>query len=194
MTFDKLFTAYMAHNTGRAEGYAKEMTDRTNYRLYLQGALGSKTPSEVEALDIQRVRKVIEKRKVAPATAHGILALITRIAGFGVKELKTPPLNAQVTLPEVHNEKTETLTAEETARLMKILLDGFYVDKKGVRHEVSRDAIDIVTIAINTGMRRGEILKTEWKNVNFEKGHIYCPRPKERKPKYIHRTRRSSPS
>lgn len=43
----------------------------------------------------------------------------------------------------------------------------------------------IIWIAVNTGMRRGEIMSLNWKSVDLENRMIYVPRPKERRPKHI---------
>jgi integrase len=115
-----------------------------------------------------------------------ILALLVRVATFGTEKKKCPGLIVPVVLPTVDNEVTEVLTKEEMARLLKVLQAGTYTDKKGVVHVISRDAIDIVYLAISTGMRRGEILGIEWKNVDYQAETILVPHPKERRRKHVH--------
>ena len=157
---------------------------------YLRPIVGDKTPAEVTDADVERIHGKMARTKglkgnktIAPATQKMILALLVRIAAFGVEEKRCPGLVAKVELPAVDNVVTEFLTKDETARLLAILQAGTFVDKKGVKHEISRDAIDIIYFLLTTGMRRGEVLGIEWKNVGPE--FITVPHPKERKSKTI---------
>jgi len=194
LTLDALWTLYQEWRTSESKGrWTRQKSDQANFGNYLRPIVGDKTPAEVTDADIDRINGKMARTKglkgnkmLAPATRKMILALLVRIAAFGVERKRCPGLTVQVELPEVDNVVTEVLTKDETARLLAILQAGTFVDKKGVKHEISRDAIDIVYFLLTSGMRRGEVLEIEWKNVDTERGFITVPHPKEKKSKTVH--------
>lgn len=67
----------------------------------------------------------------------------------------------------MNNEKTEDLTPDQLTKLL-VAIDG----------DIHPQAGPIMKMALFTGMRRGELFKLRWKNVNFEKGFILLKDPK----------------
>jgi integrase len=67
-----------------------------------------------------------------------------------------------VTLPRVERQEMFTLTAEEAQRLL--------ATAKGHRLEA------LLTLALTTGMRRGELLALQWKDVDWESGNLQVRR------------------
>ena len=193
-SFDTLWAEYQEWRTSETKGrWTRQKSDEANYKKYLLPVVGSKTPAEVTDADIEQIHGRMSRTKglkgnksLAPATRKMILALLVRIAAFGVERKRCPGLTVQVELPEVDNVVTEVLTKDETARLLKVLQAGSFVDKKGVKHEISQDAIDLVYLLVSTGMRRGEVLGIEWKNVDYQAETILIPNPKEKKSKVVH--------
>ena len=70
-------------------------------------------------------------------------------------------------MPRVDNETTEDLDADELARLVQAIED-----------EPNIQAANFMRLALFTGMRRGELFKLEWKDVDFERGFIHSHHPK----------------
>ena len=70
-------------------------------------------------------------------------------------------------MPQVHNEKTEDLTPEQLTKLLN-----------AIGEDIHPQAGPIMKMALFTGMRRGELFKLRWKDVNFEKGFILLKDPK----------------
>ena len=70
-------------------------------------------------------------------------------------------------MPEVNNETTEDLTPEELARLLK-----------AIEEDKDINVGNMMKMVLYTGMRRGEIFKLQWKNVNLETGFILLADPK----------------
>ncbi|MEW6078573.1 MAG: site-specific integrase [Thermodesulfobacteriota bacterium] len=70
-------------------------------------------------------------------------------------------------MPEKDNEKTETLSPKQLTRLIEVLNE----------HGTEPAAL-IMKLALFTGMRRGEILKLQWQDVDLQKGFIFLADPK----------------
>lgn len=155
-TIDRLWTEYA---TQRVDNDSFR-TDNGRYENYLKEPFGDKEPSELLQLDIERLRVKLQKKK-SPQTVKHILALLKRIIKFGSDRGLSTPLGFAIKLPRVDNRKTEFLTTEEIQRL----LDAIKKDKHP-------QAGNIMLMALYTGMRRGEILNLQWRDIDFENGFI----------------------
>lgn len=70
-------------------------------------------------------------------------------------------------MPKVDNQKTEDLTPEQLWALLKA------IDKD--KHPL---AGSMMKMALFTGLRRGEMFKLKWSDINFERGFIHIRDPK----------------
>jgi len=168
-TVDRLWEEY---KQGRVKNKAL-VTDRSRYNLYLKKAFGHKEPREILALDVERVKRDLSKKK-APQTVLSTLNLLTWIVNFGVKNGLCVGLSFKVNKPEVHNEKTEDLTHDQLSRLLKAIEEN--------QHPL---AGNMMKLALFTGMRRGELFKLQWEHVDFERGFIAIVDPKGKVPQKI---------
>ena len=160
-TFDKLWEAYQENRTIKGI-----KTDQNRYDNHIKTLFGHKEPAEVVPLDVDRLRLRMLKTH-APATVHKTLELLRRIANFGKKKNLTSGLSFTIEMPTVDNEKTEVLKPSQLKKLLEIL------DKHG-----TEQAALIMKLALFTGMRRGEILKLTWQDVDFRRGFVFLPDPK----------------
>ena len=140
--------------------------DDGRFDLYLKDKFGSKEPREILQLDVDRMRLSMLKEK-APATVKATLSLLKRIANFGEKKGLCPGLGFKVTVPKVSSNKTEDLNPEQVQALIK-----------AIEADSDKRAGNIMLMALYTGMRRGEIFKLKWTDINFDKGFILIRGPK----------------
>jgi integrase len=140
--------------------------DDGRFFLYLKDKFGSKEPREILQLDVDRLRLSMLKEK-SPATVKATLALLKRIANFGYGKGLCPGLGFKVSMPKVSNNKTEDLNTEQIQRLIKT-----------IESDGDKLAGNIMLVALFTGMRRGEIFKLKWTDLNFDKGFITIRGPK----------------
>src|SRR5262249_7089180 len=103
-------------------------------------------------------------RQRAVASVNRELACISKIFSLAIRDGKASfnPCR-QVKKFEEHNERNRYLLSDEEQRLLSAL--------SGTRSHLR----PIVEIAINTGMRRGEILAMRWSWVDFARGYIHIP-------------------
>ncbi|MDD5757979.1 MAG: site-specific integrase [Desulfobulbaceae bacterium] len=145
------------------------ITDENRFQLYLSSPFGDKLPSELAALDIHRLRISLLKKK-SPGTVKNVLELLRRIINFAKKNNLCEGINFIIEMPEVDNERTEDLSPDQLSSLLKAL-------------DESTDSIasNIMRMALFTGMRRGELFKLQWDDIDFDRGFIFLRDPKGNK-------------
>jgi integrase len=140
-------------------------TDECNYK-YIKSMFAQKEPRELVQLDIDRLRINLLKTK-KPQTVKHILQLLIRIINFGVNKGLCEGLGFKIQMPKVYNIKTEDLSREQ----LSSLLDAIDAD-----HDIQ--GANFMKMALFTGMRRGELFKLKWNDIDFEKGFINIRDPK----------------
>jgi integrase len=106
-------------------------------------------------------------KKKAPGTVKNVLELLRRIINYGVKKRLCPGIDFTIELPQVDNEKTEDLTPDQLTKLLK-----------AIEKDSNTMAANMMRMALFTGMRRGEMFKLKWKDIDFERGFINIIDPK----------------
>ena len=168
-TISKLWGEYKVHHPEQPGAHTLR-TDNSRVHKYLVPAFGEKEPTEIITLDVDRLRLKLTKAGKSPQTVKHVLALLRRIIRFGTAKGLTAapdPRQQHIAIPRVDNETTEDLNPEELARLLQALED-----------EPNIQAKHFMLTALYTGMRRGELFKLEWRDVDFERGFINLREPK----------------
>lgn len=135
-------------------------TDKCRFENHIKPVLGSKEPHEIIRLDVDRLRISLSK-KLKPQTVKHVLGLLKRIVSFGVKRQLCLGLNFPVDTIRVDNITTEDLTPDQLKSLLKAIGESSDIE-----------ATNIMRMALFTGMRRGELFKLKWADVDFERGFI----------------------
>lgn len=161
-TVDRLWQEYSAqkHNSKGLK------VDRGRYEKYLRPGLGNKEPLNIAHLEVDRLRIGLAKTR-KPQTVKHVLALLKRIINFGANKglcLATP---FKIELPKVHNKKTEDLNPEQLTALLEAL-----------ETDSNYQAANFMKMALFTGMRRGELFRLQWQDVDFDRGFIHIRTPK----------------
>ena len=155
-TMTALWEEYKANNP--IKGMA---TDKSRFEAHIKPLLGDKEPREILPLDVDRLRVKMSKT-YKPATVKNTLELLRRIILFGVKKNLIPSPSFKIKLPKVSNLKTEDLTQEQIARLLR-----------AIEENPENPAGPIMKLTLLTGMRRGEIFGLKWGDIDFERGFIH---------------------
>jgi integrase len=132
-----------------------------------------KTFAQISPLLIEKYKK--ERRESVmedgnnrkPSTINRELQIVSRIFSLAIKYSVTDrnPCNDVALLPE-NNKRVRYLLDEEEPLLFALLT--------GPRAHLR----DLVSVAIGTGMRRGDQLTLRWEKVDFQRNIIYVPNSK----------------
>lgn len=116
----------------------------------------------------------------AGATVRRELDVLSALFNWARRELMIAVENpvAGIRRPPPSRSRDRRLEGDEEARLMAALEDGpgSRADGKAYRQGTRNPwVLPVVQLAIETGMRRGELLALEWKNVDLQKRTAYLP-------------------
>ncbi|MHA1972459.1 MAG: tyrosine-type recombinase/integrase, partial [Candidatus Hodarchaeales archaeon] len=161
-TLNKLWKEYKENKT-----YIKRIEEyEYMYNNHLKNRLGEKTVEEIKPSDVEKLRKRLAE-KYKPSTYSKILRLLNQIVNYGTYRQLCNPLSFKIKIPKYDDRKTEDLTTKQLKCLMEVL-----------EYEENKDAVAIMKLALFTGMRKSEMLKLQWDDVDFERGFINIREPK----------------
>ena len=155
-TIGRLWQEYI-HDKPATKGWR---TDHGRYKKFIQSGLGAKEPKQITVLEVHRLRLHLGKT-LKPQTVKHVLVLLQRIINFGVKKGLCPGLTFKIEMPKVNNLRTEDLSTDQIAYLLTAINED---------HDIQ--AGNFMKMALVTGMRRGELFKLEWDDIDFEKNFI----------------------
>jgi integrase len=141
----------------------------------LETRFGSKALADITAFDIEKMKTELKKglnaqgKPYKAATIKHQIVLIRRLFNvarkWGLYDGKNPV--DSVSMPKVDNMKTEMLSDDEAQRLLDTL-DSW----------PCRESAAFVKLAMFTGMRRGELMRLAWNDVDFERSSVTLRMPK----------------
>ena len=161
-TINKLWGEYKRNNP-RLKGLS---TDQSRFEKHIKASIGDKEPKDLLPLDIDRLRINLLKVK-APGTVKNVLELLRRIINFGVKKNLCQGINFRIEMPTVNNLKTEDLTSEQLTKLLNAIAEDDHPQ-----------AGPMMKMILFSGMRRGELFKLKWRDVDYQRGFINIRDPK----------------
>jgi len=162
MTLARLWKEY---ETYKADSKSID-TDKGRFQRFLMPDFGNKEPHKIIRLDVDRLRVRLLK-DYKPQTVKHVLGLLKRIVSFGVSRQLCGNLNFKVETVKVDNQKTEDLNPEQLKNLLT-----------AIDNSNDIQAADMMRLALYTGMRRGEMFKLKWTDIDFQRGFISIKNPK----------------
>ncbi len=162
MTISSLWDEYLA-NKGDSKAVK---TDKGRFENHLLPDFGNKEPHEIIRLDIDRLRVKLLKT-LKPQTVKHVFGLLKRIVNFGVSRQLCKNLNFKIDPIKVDNLRTEDLNPDQLKQLLT-----------AINNSQDVEAANIMRLALYTGMRRGEIFKLKWSDIDFQRGFINIRNPK----------------
>jgi integrase len=126
----------------------------------LKKIFGGKYLYEITSLDVEKF-KSSRAKEVSPSTVNRALAVLKSMFNRAIvwKKAEHNPCRA-VTMFKENNQRLRFLEKEEISRLLE---------------NSSEHLKPILILALNTGMRKGEILNLKWRDIDIKRGiiHLY---------------------
>jgi len=161
-TINKLWDQYCENNADNKS----LKNEKLKYEKYIRSGLGEKEPCELVPLDVDRLRLKLQKKGRRTMAAR-VLELLRRTINYGVKRGIVASINFKIEIPRLNNQTTEDLRPEQVKKLIEVLDD-----------DEDQTAANIMRLALFSGMRRGEIFKLKWDDIDFRRGFINLTDPK----------------
>jgi integrase len=160
-TFDELMERYLTE-------HAAKKSEPRHYRGYfnnLKAFFGGRTLAEITPKLIADYKAQRYAAGLKPASINRELASLKKAFNLAVREWEWCRENpvSKVSMERENNKRDRWLSVEEEARLLQGCASWLH---------------DIVTFALHTGMRMGEILELTWRGVDFSRRTVMVVRSK----------------
>lgn len=151
-------------NTGKKDSD----TDRSYYKNHIEPVFADRVLSKISPFDLEKLKKDLTTKNLAPATVKHILVLIRQLINKAIVWNKWHGDNPvkKIKLPKLNNRRERFLSKEEA----QILLDEL--------KKVSSQLYNISLLSLHTGMRAGEIFSLKWGHIDKNHGIIHIADPK----------------
>ncbi len=160
ISFEDFAERYLEYGKiNKKRSWQRDRWSIENLNSHFKGKLFSKiTPMQIEEYKKKRLEKVL------PATLNRELACLRHMFNLAKKwkVVYENPVN-EVKFLQERKIEIRILTREEAERLIDVAPDHLK---------------PIIVIALNTGMRRGEILNLRWNDIDFDKYYIFIKEAK----------------
>jgi integrase len=162
---------WQAYREVKGNEYAAERADRANFAHL--GNLVDKEPKDLLPLDVDRIRIGLLKTHSPQTVAH-VIGLLRRLIRFGERKGLCQGARFEFEKPRVQNTLTDDLSLDQ----IKVLLEALNNDP---------DVLGAagMKLALLTGMRKSEVLKLEWRDIDFASGFLLVRDPKGKVPQRI---------
>lgn len=174
ITLNQLSEIYLdwSKNNKKENSYLRDITSLNR----LCPPFGTKKLSQITSFMIERYKSDRKNTGVKPGTINRELACLKAMLNKAIdwEMLKDNPCRLVKFFRE-NNERMMILSGEQEAAMMSEI--------QGARKASHLEAI--VVTALNTGLRRRELLDLTWRQVNFKEGYLLITNTKNSEPRMI---------
>jgi integrase len=159
-----------------ANGKARLYQDTCCYKNHIATRdIHHRPLNRITVADLDSLTRDMRSAEYAPQTILDILSLIRRIMNRAMKwKMWRGPLPFnEFTMPEVDGERTRYFTEDDLHKVFTKL-----------REKSHREWL-MALIALQCGLRFGDIAKLECNDINFDDGTLFIRKPKNRRSRYV---------
>jgi site-specific recombinase XerD len=171
VSFAELATDALAYSKAHKRSYDDDVIRMARLLTrFRERAADSITAQELE----QHLAQTADESNWAPATVNRYRALISLVFRLGIESGKVKENPARlVKHRQENNSRVRWLSAEEEVRLRAVIL------------EICPEHMPELDLALNTGLRLGELFGLVWENVNLGRRVLTVPRAKNGQMRHV---------
>src|SRR5690554_2157272 len=166
MTLDEFKEIWWSQKVAPLEKSTQQAYE-SHYRIHIQPIAGHKRLYEIQPMDGDRLITALLQKGNNPKGINFVLRTFKTILNYAVSRdyLSRNPLNNVKTLKE--ERKADTFwTAEEVSQFLTGIDDHY--------------SFPLFVTALNTGLRKGELISLQWDKVDFQARRITVARTRDR--------------
>lgn len=173
VTFGEAADQYLKWSKNNKKSYK---ADRYRYAKHLEKRFGDRPMKSISPFDLEKLKSLMKKKKLTPATIGQVLQLIRAIyrkaIEWGLYRGEIPKMS----FPRIANRRVAFLSVEQTHQLLNRLKEkSFQLWCQSV-------------LSVYAGLRFSEIAKLEKQDINLESGTIHIRDPKSGYDRHVYIT------
>lgn len=156
------------------------VAEKALYSKWIAPVLQKKVFSQICASDIERIKMNMTRAKKAPSSMKYVMSIVSQVWSLALRDNfvneKCP--SCQVILPKKDNKRQKYLNNEELSNLLNKLKEHSHV------------VYEMALLAVDCGLRFGEISGLKWADCDFSRGMMLIRDPKSSVNRYAFMTNR----
>ena len=166
LPLDKLATEYLEWSKANKASWRDDIT---RYNKHIKPVLGQLPIQKISPLDLEKLKRILQKKELAPATIKQCLVLARQMFNKakawgkfdGENPFKNATINNRKLLEVPDNRRIRFLQFEEAHSLLNAL------------SAKSPQVHDMSLLSLDTGMRRGEVFALKWQDIDLKNEIIH---------------------
>ena len=181
ITFNEIWDQYFvqAQNNKKKGSWRRE---KSLYINWIKPTIGQQPINDVAPIHLEHIKKKMKRAGLADSTVKYALATIRQVFNWAKNNSLfegDSPIK-KVKIPKVDNQRVRFLTAQEAANILELL------------PEHNRMVYEITLLSLDHGLRKGEVFKLEWGDIDLDHDRMIIKDTKSGKSRHAFLTRRAA--
>jgi integrase len=177
------FSEFWDNNYWPVQGHKADgslVAEKALCSKWIMPVLRDKVLAKISPNDLDRIKIAMSRAKKAPSSIKYVMAIVSQVWTLALRDgfVSGQSPSRQVSLPKKDNKRQRFLRKEESLSLLNKL------------YEHSQVVYEMALLALDCGLRFGEISNLNWEDCNFDSGVILVRDPKSSVNRFVFMTER----